>query len=303
MTLPRFAAVVLAAAALGAALPAAGCASADVEPASGRITGRLRADPVPADATAEVYRDEGDGPATPVAGTAVRLDELGRFTTGSLRPGRYLVVVRTREAPPATASAVVPSRIDVDLRLAAPGAGSTVTVESPATAPGVRTLRLVPAVPSGAVPDRRDVVLLPGQQVRVAGLAPGLWHVDVLPEGATADFQVPKGEAVLRFVIDPPDAPARGVAVEGTVTRTDGGPAFGAAVTARATAADGVTVEPWGRVALVDRDGHFRVDRLPEGTAYVRVESRDAVFRFLSAPELVPISPPAATGRNFVIER
>ena len=67
-----------------AVLLVAGCrtqAPAAAGPA--RITGRLRADRVPPDATAEVYRDEGDGPAVPVAGTTVRLDELGKFTTGS----------------------------------------------------------------------------------------------------------------------------------------------------------------------------------------------------------------------------
>ena len=300
MTFRHFPTVAIAAAV--AFLGTVGCASSDVGAASGRITGRLRADRIPPDATAEVDLDEGDGPATPVVGVAVRVDDLGRFTTGSLRPGRYLVVVRTREAPPSTASAVIPGRADVDIRLGTPASGTTVTLESPATVTGVRTLRLVPAAPRGPVPDRREVVLLPGQQSRVAGLAPGLWHVDVMPDGATADFEVPAGEGVPRFVIDPPDFPGVGVALEGTVVRKGGGPAFGAAVTVRATLADGTTVEPWGRVALVDRNGRFRVDRLAPGTAYVRVESRDAAFRILPAPQLIGISPPAETGRAFTVE-
>lgn len=312
MTLRRLAPLVLCSA-LAAVVCAAGCGTAaagrgDV-PGPSRIVGRVLADRIPPDATIQVYRDA-DGPAVPVAGATARPDELGRFETPSLVPGRYVVVLRTRENPPSTTTAVVPGRTDVEMRLASAGAGSTVTVvapptpaSAPATAtPVVRTCRFVPAEPRTGVPDRREVVLLPGQEARLAGLAPGLWHVDVMPDGATADFVVPSGEEVPRFLIDPPEFPGKGATLEGAVFRLRGEPAFGAAVTARAAASDGTVIQPWGRFALVDADGNYRIERLPPGTVYVRAESREASFWTAPGAELIRISPSTKNERAYVIE-
>lgn len=291
------------------ALSSGACSGLDGERVAGpsRIAGRIRADRIPPDAIVQVYRDV-DGPAVPVVGATARPDELGRFETPSLVPGRYVVVLRTRENPPSTTTAVVPGRTDVDLRLASPGAGSTVTLVAARAAPGstatpaARTCRLVPAEPRTGIPDRREVVLLPGQEVRLSGLAPGVWHVDVMPDGATADFVVPQGEEVPRFLIDPPEFPGAGAKLDGSVFRLRGEAAFGAAVTARPATFDGSSIQPWGRVGLVDADGRYSIGRLPAGTVYVRVESRDASFWTGSGAELIRISPSEKSERAYVIE-
>lgn len=269
--------------------------------AAARVTGRLRADHLPSDAVIEVYRDDG-GFVVPLPGTVARPDTLGRFETPPLVPGRYVLVVRTKDAPPSSTVATIPGRTDVDLRLASVGPGSTITLISPPGAPGTRTCRLVPDQSRGPVPDRREVVLVPGQEARLAGLAPGLWHVDVLPDGATADIVVPSGDTVPRFVVEPPAAPSLGGSLQGLVVRLRGRPAFGAAVTARACSPDGMKIEPWGRVGLVDREGRYRIDRLTAGTAFVRVEARDACFLVLPGPELIQISPPAPSERGYTVE-
>lgn len=305
------------------ALLSAGCGTlaADHAPVVGpsRITGRIRADRIPPDAVIQVYREIElvggyEAPAVPVVGATARPDELGRFETPSLVPGRYVIVLRTRENPPSTTNAVVPGRTDVELRLSSPGVGSTVTVvagpmsgststlgAADAT-PIARTCRFVPAEPRTGVPDRREVILLPGQEVRLAGMTPGRWHVDVMPDGATADFIVPSGDEVPRFVIDPPAFPGTGCTIVGSVFRVRGDVAFGAAVTARPASSDGQVIQPWGRVGLVDAEGRYSIERLPAGTVYVRAESRDASFWTGTGAELIPISPSKTTERAYVIE-
>lgn len=280
----------------------AACAVFRGTPGPARITGRVFADRLPADSRIEVYRNDGEGPAVPVVGNVARPDDTGRFATAPVTPGRYVLVLRTREAPPSTATAVVPDRTEVEIRLASPGGGSTVVLESPASAPSARTVRILPDETRGELPDRREVVLLPGQEARIAGLAPGLWHFDVLPDGATADFVVPSGEAVHRFVIDPPEFPATGGVLEGAVQAPRDRSAFGTAVTARVCGADGFDIRPWGRLALVERDGRFRLDRLPTGPAFVRVERREATFTWLPTPELIVISPSEPVWRGYRVE-
>lgn len=291
-------------AALVGALLLGACAATSADGPGGegpaRITGRLRADRVPPDAVVEIDRDE-SGPPVPVPGTSSRLDDLGRFETPHLVPGRYLVVLRTRENPPSVASAVVPQRTETELRLTSPGAGTTVTLISPPGAPRERVCRLCPAESRTGVPDRREVLLLAGTEVRLAGLAPGLWRVDVLPDGATADFVVPRSDQLARLLIDPPASPATGPAVQGTVRRSAGEPAFGATVTVRMVDPD-MKVAPWGRFGPVGPDGSYRVDRLAAGVAYVRVESRDAAFRAVPSPTLITISPSSSNAWDWSVE-
>lgn len=298
----RRAAALLASALVAAAALAAGCASgAGTARHAGAISGRIRADRIPPDAVVEVYRAEAPAPI-PLAGVTARPDALGRFTTPPLVPGRYLLVLRTRESGPATVGASVPSRGAAELRLPSTGGGSSLTLASPPTAPRTRTCRLVAARSDDPVPDRREISLAPGQEVQVAGLAPGTWHLDVLPEGATADLVVPEGGSVPRFVVDPPEQPAVGGTLEGCVFRLRGEPAYGAAVTARTCSPDGRGVEAWGRVANVDREGRYRLERLAPGTAFVRVEVRDARFTVLPYPELIAISPPRPSERAYTVE-
>jgi hypothetical protein len=197
---------------------------------------------------------------------------------------------------------VVPQKSETDLKLASPGAGTSITLISPPGAPKERICRLCPAESRAGVPDRREVVLLAGSEMRLAGLAPGVWRVDVHPDGATADFVVPPGEQLARLLIDPPVSPATGPAVEGTVKRKSGEPAFGAAVTVRAVDSEGRAVQPWGRFGVVGPDGKYRVDRLSPGTGYLRVESRDAAFRAVPAPTLITISPSGLNGWDWVVE-
>ena len=287
--------------ALVAALACGACASDPGTAGPGRLSGRIVTDRLPPDAQVEAYRVSG-GVAAPLAGTSTRPDSTGRFRLPPLVPGRYVVVLRTRENPPSTQEAEIPGREEVEMRIAPPAPGSSVTLVSPSSAAGSRTCRLSPARPRGLVPDRREVVIAPGQEIRLDGLAPGLWHMDVLPDGATADFEVAKGDAVAKFVIDPPAQPASGTFLEGTVRRQNGAPAYGAAVTVRTTDASGMKVEPWGRVALVDDTGRWQVSRLLTGTTYVRVESRDAALTSVPVPELIVISPSGGVLSEYVVQ-
>lgn len=292
--------VVVAIVVCGAAAGCAGVGRGTDGPA--RIRGRVLADRIPADARIEVYRADGEGPAVLVPGVEARPDELGRFETGSLPPGRYVVALRTRDAQASTGTADVPTRTDVEMRLASPGQGATIVLESPRGAESVRRVRVTPDAPARSVADRREVSIHPGGEARISGLEPGVWHLDVFPDGATADFVVPPGEAVQRWIVDPPAAPGLGGRLEGVVLRLRGEPAEGAVVTVRVSDSDGTTISPWGRIGVVGRDGRYEVTRLAPGTAYVRVESRDASFLRLPPSELIRISPSGASERGFTVE-
>lgn len=270
---------------------------------AGRISGRLVADRVPPDAVVEVYRDD-HGRSVPVPGVTARPDELGKFETPSLPPGRYVLVLRTREAPPALASATVPGRAEIELRPVSPGGGATVTFVRPDAANPPLVCRLTPVRTAPPVPDRREAVLGAGGEVRLSGLVPGLWHVEVSPPGVTADFLVPSDDTVPRFLVDPgafPPAASDGGWIEGQVLHDDGRPAAGTVVTVRACANDGLTIEPWGRVAIVGADGSYRMDRVRPGVVYVRVEARGVHHPVLPQPVLAAISPSRGTIQGFVV--
>jgi hypothetical protein len=290
-----------AAAALFGALAA--CATPpDAPPGLARARGRILADPLPADARIEVLRRDDLGLASPLVGFDVVPDRLGHFRTQPLAPGRYVLVLRSRDVPPAFANVRLPASDDVVLRPELPSGGVSIVLFTPAAREGPLRCRLVAPTPHGGVLDVRELVLIPGQDVAISGIAPGTWRIDATNSAATAELVVRPGATPQRFVIDPPlPAPGTG-GVEGTVTRRDGSAPRAVLVSAWPRADDGRSLVPWGRYGQVGREGKFEVLGLPAGAAMIRVEQRAAAHRLVPPPEMIEIPPSGRVERAFVVD-
>lgn len=289
---------------LAGALVAActGIRSAPPESSMERIEGRVLADPIPADARVEIHRRDDYGLATPLVGFDVRPDGLGHFRTQPLPIGRYLVVLRSREVPPAVSNVRLPQKGPLVLRAPLPSGGSTIVLTSPASRTESLRCRLAAPAPRSGVLDLREVVLAPGQDVMLHGVEPGLWKLDVTNSAATTELAVAPGDAPQRFLVDPPLPAPTDSGVEGTVLARDGVGARGVVVSAWSMSTDGVTLETWGRQSEVGPDGRFQVRGLRPGRGMVRVELRGASHRLLPAPEMIEIPPSGKVERAFRVD-
>lgn len=292
----------------GALAGTPGCAgTGDADRSLSRLEGRIIADPLPSDARVEVHRSDDSGLLAPLVGFDVRPDRTGAFRTQPLPEGRYVLVLRSREVPPAFARSRVPQAEPVRLRPGLPTAGATIVLTAPpGRSESLRCRLAAPDLHGGVldvgVLDVREVVLVPGQDVRLHGLRPGVWKLDVTNFAATTELAVAGGDAPQRFLVDPPMPDPANVGIRGTVIRTDGTPARGVVVSGWSMSDDDRNLVAWGRYSEVGPDGGYRVFGLSPGRGMVRVELRAATARILPPAEMIEIPPSGDLERGFTIE-
>lgn len=255
----------------------------------------------PEHAWIELYRMTDRGVAVRMHGAEVRPLTDGSFATTPLRPARYLFALRAPDRPVSTITVPVPPAPPA--RLVARDPLGAASIQLRHDVPGVEELTVLLSTTEDDAPvtDRRRVAVRTGVTSLVRGLGPGRWRLDVVGTGATTEIDVPDTAETLTFTVSPPQV---GSAAEmmGRVFRADGAPAEGVAVTLHPLDEGTRQAASWGRYALTDSDGGYRLAGLTAGPARLRVESRDAVHRRLPRPEVVTIPPSGVVRRSFVIE-
>jgi hypothetical protein len=271
-----------------------------MDDASTAIRGQIvGAESIPREAAVQVYRIDAAGLPSPEPFESVHPDRLGRFKTRALLPGRYRLAYRSGDAPPSLASARVPGETPIVMRpLVLPG---LVGLRVAAASSEPTLCRLTEAKALDGVPDVREFRCSSRETTFVRGMRPGLWRVDLPELGATTEIDLPVGDAFRELVVDPPPI-AAGATLVGEVRRIDGAPSPWVVVSARSLAGPGVAAARWGRYAVTDRAGHYRVIGIPPGEALVRVECREAPIRILPSPQAVAIPPTGTVQLGFVAE-
>jgi hypothetical protein len=281
----------------------AGCRSPGFgTPRPQRVEGRVEgATDLPADAHVAVYRMDEHGLPVPLAGERPVPDARGAFATSLMAPGRYVLALRSVALAPSLTTVSVPPASPATLRAHSTQRGLELSLALAGEAPAALEVRLTEARTLADVPDRRECVLAPGEARTVRYLAPGLWRLDLPALGATADVALWRDDAESRRLELTAPAATVGSEVFGVVIRLDGSPAPGVAVTVRPMRDDGGAAEPWGRYALTDAAGHFRVAGVRAGEALVRVETRDVPYALLPPPRRVRIPPSGTLEMGFLV--
>ncbi len=299
---------------LGAGLLTAACTSpptpseSQVLPIQGRVEGL---DATITDAAIEVSRIE-RGVAYPVVGLQTTLRPNGSFTTELVAPGRYIVALRIPDRPPSEVAVRVPPAPPVTLRLAPPLGELSLEVRPSASIASASSHSVPPrtelecvltrAVSPGRVPDRRTLRLSGAAPAAFGGLTPGSWRLDVPAWGATTDLFLAETAQPSVFSVPLELAELGTAEVFGRVIRLDGSPVRGVAVTARPPSSSDQELPSWGRYALTDSDGEYRIHGIPAGPTMLSVENRHAVFARLPDPVEITISPSGSAYRGFVID-
>ncbi len=279
----------------------AACRSTEIAgPAPAAVHGKIQgAQTFGEGASVQVYRIDDAGLPTPDPFETVRPDRLGRFTTRVLSPGRYRLVYRSADAPPAIASANVPLDTQVVLRpLVEAG---LVQVRAKSSGDSYRC-RLTEMKPPDGVPDLREFSCSARDAVLLRGLRRGRWALDLPDLGATTEVEVSGGGDLSELVVDPPPMVV-GASMTGEVRRADGAGAPWMVVSARPLGTSGVSAQRWGRFATTDVSGLYRIVGIPPGPTLVRVECREAPARILPAAQVVDIPPTGLVHLGFVVER
>ena len=289
-----------------AALPvlATGCVSNPTVPQprpmtlSGTVTGLAH----PEAARVDLYRMTEKGVPRRMHGAGVVPAADGSFETTALLPAKYLLALRAEGRPVSVVSVPVPP--SPAARLVARDPIGHVGLELRHDVPGVETLRvLLSSVEAGLpVTDRREVEIRAGRATLVPALTPGAWQLDVLGTGATTSVQIPDAGPTQVLMVSPPAVGTAGVLM-GRVIRVTGEPAVGVAVSAHSVSAGSTSTAAWGRFAVTDSDGGYRLEGLTAGANLLRVTCRDGVHHRLPAPAMVTIPPSGVVRRSFVVER
>lgn len=270
-------------------------------PEVGALHGRIAGtEPPPAGARVQVYRLDPDGRPTPDPFATVTPGADGRFATGALSPGRYRVVYRRPGGPPSISTVRVPTSEALSIRPVA----ETGLVELRVTAPpgaGTVRCRLTEARPKDGVPDVREFSCSAGAEASVAGVRPGRWWLDLPDLGATTEVEVASGLGLAALSVDVPFAETGGVAT-GVVRQADGAAGAWLVIAARPLDSTADAASRWGRYAITDRAGRYRIVGIPPGPALLRVECRESPARILPAPQIVTIPPSGTIEMGFVVE-
>jgi hypothetical protein len=263
------------------------------------VRGAVRGLDFPQHARIAVYRVTEGGVVERMQRADIEVDSDGRFQSEPLNPDRYLFAMRSPGRPPSIMRVRVPPAPPMTLVARAPLGQARLEIRrnADATAPvSVLLSRVDEGLP---VVDRRSATV--GDAVSlIEGLTPGRWRLDVLGTGSTTEIEVPEAPKHITLTLANPPIGV-GAEMKGRVMRTDGSPAAGLAVTVRPLAEDGSAALAWGRFALTNSDGGYHLVALPPGPALLRIESRDAVFRRVPAPEIVTIPPSGGVDRSFVV--
>ncbi len=272
------------------------------EQAPGTIAGRLEgASSLSPGSRVEVYCEGPGSTAVPLPFADAKLDTLGRFRTGPLPPGRYVLVWRGDEAPPSITATRVPAPGPAEMQPIVASGLVQLRIDLPAAAREPVRCRLTEAAPPERVPDRRDVLVEPRSPRFVRGLRPGRWRIDLPTVGASTEIDLPAGVSQRQVSLDfPPIAP--GAELDGRVTLLDGSPCGPVAVTARRVSEPGSGGEAWARFAMTDAEGRYRILGLPPGPCMVRVEDREVLYQILPAGRIVEIPPSGKVDLGFVVE-
>jgi hypothetical protein len=285
------------------ALALAGCRSPGPldGPRVGAIHGRIAGveGPPPA-ARVQIYRLDEGGRPTPDPFESVLPDADGRFTTGALSPGRYRIVYRRPGGPPSITTIRVPTTEPVVLRPLVEEGLVALSVRTPAQGQQLRC-RLTEARPEDGIPDIREFTCAGDSIVPVVGVRPGRWWLDLPDLGATTEVVVERGVAVRDLTIDVPPAESGGVAT-GVVRQIDGAAGAWLVVSARPLDESGETAIRWGRYAITDRSGRYRIVGIPPGPTLLRIECRESPARILPAAQIVVIPPSGTVEMGFVVE-
>jgi len=270
-----------------------------VAPAPTAVRGRVEnAQPVPKDATVQVYRIDDAGQPTPDPFETVAPDAGGAFATRPLSPGKYRIVYRSSEGAPSMTTAVVPLDAPVVLRAVAPVGLVQVRVRSSGDA---LRCRLTEKSPHDGVPDFREFTCGSRDTPLLRGVRRGIWTLDLPDLGATTEVEVAGGDDLRELFVDPPP-PSPGATLTGVVRRSDGAGAPWLAVTVRPLVREGEAASRWGRYATTDASGGYKIVGIPPGRAFVRVEHRDAYVRLLPGPVVADIPPSGTIHLGFVLE-
>ena len=254
----------------------------------------------PDHARVEVFRTTDAGIVERLHGAAVTPGADGTFATSPLLPGRYLLALRAGDRPVSVITLPVPPAPHA--RLVARRALGNASLELRHELPDVEELAVALTHTERGVPvtDRRAVAVRAGVTSLVRGLTPGRWQLDLVTGGATTELSVPEGAGTLTYTVSPP-AVGAGAQMVGRVLREDGQPARSVAVTVRGFPEGAETPAEWGRYALTDSDGGYRLAGLSAGRALLRIECRDAVHRRVPRPEIITIPPSGVMRRSFVV--
>lgn len=282
-------------------LAAAACRSSEVpQPGPGILRGRVEGGAAPDGATVQIYRLGHDGRPEPDPFETAAPDAKGAWTTKPLSPGRYRVVLRAPDRPPAATTVRVPTP---ELAILRRVDGFGLVEHAFRAAPGCGPLRcrLTEVRPHHETPDVRTFTCGPDRALVVRGLRPGPWRLDLPELGLTTEVVVVPGAGLPELTVDPPE-PAPGGSLTGEVRSLDGSGAAWLAVVARPLPDPEGPGARWGRYGLTDRRGRYRIVGIPPGAALVRVECREVPVRILPAPHVVPIPPSGTLELGFVVE-
>jgi hypothetical protein len=281
---------------------AVGCVhgGASRQPQAQRLHGTVEGLPHPEHARIELYRLTGSGIVERLHGAEVTPATDGSFRTSPLLPARYLLALRADDRPVSVVTLPVPPAPAARLSAREPLGSASLEVRH--DLPGVEEIELLLSQIESGVPvvDRRSARVRAGVTSLVRGLSPGKWYLDVVGAGATTELEVPDSGERLTLTISPP-AVGTGAQMMGRVFREDGRPASGIAVTVRGIPEGSAEPAAWGRAAVTDSDGGYRLAGLPEGRALLRLECRDAVHARLPHPSIVTIPPSGVVRRSFVV--
>ncbi len=285
------------------ALALAGCRSPGAldGPRVGAVQGRIAGveGPPPA-ARVQIYRLDADGRPTPDLFETVTPGADGRFTTEPLSPGRYRFVYRRPSGPPSITTVRVPTDEPVVMRPLAETGLVELQVTTPSVA-GTLRCRLTEARPKDGIPDVREFTCAAGANASVRGVRPGRWWLDLPELGATTEVDVESGLGLRALAIDPPPGDSGGTA-SGVVRQIDGAAGAWLVVSARPLDSSGESAIRWGRYAITDRSGRYRIVGIPPGTALLRIECRESPARILPAAQIVIIPPSGTVELGFVVE-
>ena len=263
---------------------------------SGRIEGVQNIDPA---SRVQVYGVDGDGLVTREPFETVTPDRLGRFVTRVLSPGRYRFVYRNPDAPPSVTSVRIPIDTPVVLR---PVVESGLTELRAASASAeARVCRLTAEKARDGIVEVREFRCSSQEPALLRGLRPGRWRLDLPEIGATTEIDLPFASAQREMVIDPPEVEA-GATLSGEVRRIDGAGGAWLIVAVRPMDGLGETAGRWGRYAVTDLKGQYRVVGIAPGTALVRVECREVPVRILPVPHVLGIPPSGTLEMSFIVE-
>jgi len=286
--------------ALACAVLLAGCVTSPPSAAAQRIRGTVVGLDRPEEAHVELFRLTSNGVAQRLHGAEAVPGSDGRFSTSLLLPGRYVLALRAPGRPPSVVTLPVPPAPEV--RLVARVADPAASLELRHDVAGAAMLEVVlTRVEDGLpVPDRRRLPVPAGAPLRIDGLTPGRWSLDLVGLGVTTEVDVGAEGSLAAVVLDPPTV-GSGAPMIGRVLREDGSPARGVAVTVRSYPEGTLAPSAWGRSTLTDSDGGYRLVGLPSGRVLVRVECREAVQTRLPKPAVMSIPPSGVVRRSFVV--